>query len=171
MGVPGTPWEFLQARQSGRPSNSYPDTVVSDSDANIRTEVERTVKARRMQGVFRKLVLAAYESRCCITGNPIPDLLVASHILPWVDFPKERLNPRNGLCLSAHFDRAFDRGLISFDDKIRLTLSPLLKRYPPNDSIESILEAGGTTTRVCRSENMLYVESTSYKRPTAANCP
>ena len=24
---------------------------------------------------------------------------------------------------------------------------------------------------VCRSENMLYVESTSYKRPTAANCP
>ena len=127
----------LQALQSGRPFNSYPDTVVSDSDANIRTEVERTVKVRRMQGVFRELVLAAYESRCCITGNPIPDLLVASHILPWVDFPKARLNPRNGLCLSAHFDRAFDRGLISFDDKIRLTLSPVLKRCPPNDSIES----------------------------------
>lgn len=127
----------LQALQSGRPFNSCPDTVVSVLDANIRTEVELTVKARRMQGVFRKLVLAAYESRCCITGNPIPDLLVASHILPWADFPKERLNPRNGVCLSAHFDRAFDRGLISFDDQIRLTLSPLLRRYLPNDSIES----------------------------------
>lgn len=104
---------------------------------NVRTETERTVKIRTMQSFFRKVVLAAYGSKCCITGNPMEDLLVASHILPWVDFPSERLNPRNGLCLAAHFDRAFDRGLISFDDNVRLTLSPVLKRYFQNDAIKS----------------------------------
>jgi predicted restriction endonuclease len=72
-----------------------------------------------------------------VTGNPIPDLLVASHIMPWVDFPKERLNPRNGLCLAVHFDRAFDRGLIAFDENLKLVLSPAVKRCLPNEAIES----------------------------------
>jgi predicted restriction endonuclease len=101
------------------------------------TESERIVKVRIMQSFFRKVVLAAYDSRCCITGTPVRDLLVASHILPWGDFPAERLNPRNGLCLVAHFDRAFDRGLISVDGGGRLILSPVLRSYLPNDAIES----------------------------------
>jgi putative restriction endonuclease len=92
---------------------------------------------RTMQGVFRKVVLAAYNSRCCITGNPVDELLVASHILPWSDFPEHRLNPQNGLCLAAHSDRAFDRCLITFDGEMRLVLSPILKRYLPNPAIES----------------------------------
>jgi putative restriction endonuclease len=105
--------------------------------ASAATEAERVVKIRTLQGFFRKVVLAAYGSKCCITGNPVEDMLVASHVLPWSDFPERRLNPRNGICLAAHFDRAFDRGLISFDDDLRVTLSPALKRYLPNDAIES----------------------------------
>jgi putative restriction endonuclease len=127
----------LQTLQVMAPPQAGPEADYSDFREEIQTESERTVKVRTMQGFFRKVVLAAYGSRCCITGNPAEDLLVASHILPWVDFPKERLNPRNGLCLAAHFDRAFDRGLISFDDDTRLTLSPALKRYLPNQAIES----------------------------------
>lgn len=123
----------LQARRA------QPGAVVDSrySRDEIQTEVARSVKVRTMQGFFRKVVLAAYVSRCCITGNPVEDLLVASHILPWGDFPEERLNPRNGLCLAAHFDRAFDRGLITLDDRIRVILSPGLKRYVPNEAIES----------------------------------
>jgi len=79
------------------------------------TETEATVRVWTMQGFFRKVVLAAYNSKCCITEIPVEDLLVASHILPWSDFPQHRLNPTNGLCLAAHFDRAFDRGLVTFD--------------------------------------------------------
>lgn len=108
-----------------------------ESHEEVQTEAVRSVKIRTMQGFFRKVILAAYASRCCVTGNPVDDLLVASHILPWGDFPGERLNPRNGLCLAAHFDRAFDRGLIAFDDHFRLMLSPTLKRYTPNEAIES----------------------------------
>jgi len=101
------------------------------------TETESLIVIRTMQGFFRRVVLAAYNSTCCITGNPVADLLVASHILPWSDFPAERLNPKNGLCLAAHFDRAFDRGLITFDDRLRLAVSPVIRRYLPNEALES----------------------------------
>lgn len=100
------------------------------------TEVESLAKIRTMQGFFRRVVLAAYDSTCCLTGNPASELLVASHILPWSRFPKERLNPRNGLCLAAHYDRAFDRGLVTLDETLRLVLSPTVKRYLPNEALE-----------------------------------
>ena len=105
--------------------------------SDVPTEAAVTVIVRTMQSFFRKAVLAAYNSRCCITGNPVDELLVASHILPWSEFPQHRLNPQNGLCLAAHFDRAFDRRLITFDAEMRLVLSPALKRYLPNPAIES----------------------------------
>jgi putative restriction endonuclease len=48
------------------------------------------------QYFFRQMVLASYAYRCCITGLAIPELLNASHIVPWAADPKNRLNPRNG---------------------------------------------------------------------------
>lgn len=64
------------------------------------TESEAIMKIRLGQSFFRQTVLANYENRCCVTGNPVPQLLVASHILPWSEYPEHRLNPHNGLCLS-----------------------------------------------------------------------
>jgi putative restriction endonuclease len=113
------------------------------------TEVKATVKVRTMQSFFRKVVLAAYNSTCCITGNPVEDLLVASHILPWSAFPNERLNPRNGLCLAAHFDRAFDHGLVTFDEHLRLVLSPIIRRHLPNEAIESEFASREGRSMVC----------------------
>lgn len=117
-----------------------PDFAVAEvghAAGDIATETEGLRKIRTMQSFFRKVIFAAYESRCCITGNPIGDLLVASHILPWSEFPSERLNPRNGLCLAAHFDRAFDRGLIGFDGDLRLIVSQRLKDHLPNEALET----------------------------------
>ena len=87
-------------------------------------------KVRRGQALFRAAVLSAYQNRCCITGLDDARLFNASHIVPWRDDPANRLNPRNGLCLSALHDRAFDRGLITFDADLRLLLSPELDRSP-----------------------------------------
>lgn len=60
------------------------------------------IKIRTNQDFFRKSLLAAYGSACCITGINIPALLIASHIKPWqVSNPKnERLSPTNGLLLN-----------------------------------------------------------------------
>jgi len=99
------------------------------------TEKVVTVKTRLGQQFFRQSVLASYNSCCCITGNPVPELLIASHILPWGKYPEQRLNPRNGLCLAQTQDAAFDKGLITLDEDYRLVLSPYLREYLPNDSL------------------------------------
>ena len=65
-------------------------------------------------------MLAAYDERCCITDLSIPSLLMASHIVGWADDSNHRTNPRNGLCLNALHDRAFDRLLMYFDDEHRV---------------------------------------------------
>jgi predicted restriction endonuclease len=100
------------------------------------TEGSRVQQFRLLQGFFRRTVLAAYKSTCCMTGNPVRELLVASHILPWKGFPEHRVDPSNGLCLAAHFDRAFDRGLIAFDGGGRLLISPMLKLHLPNRTLQ-----------------------------------
>ncbi len=85
-------------------------------------------KRRIGQGFFRSAVLAAYDERCCVTGLSIPSLLMASHIIGWADDSTHRTNPRNGLCLNALHDRAFDRFLMFFDDDRRVRF--VAHRFP-----------------------------------------
>lgn len=100
------------------------------------TEVSTTVRVRRGQQFFRQSVLNAYGIRCCITGISVPRLLVASHIKPWRDFPDDRLDLRNGLCLSTLHDAAFDAGLITLDEKLNVVLSKQLKGYFPQPGLQ-----------------------------------
>jgi len=93
------------------------------------------VKVRKGQKLFRDAVLTAYENRCCVTGVAEPRFLVASHIRPWRQDPENRLNPRNGLCLSLMIDKAFDLGLITFSEDYRLVLSAELKQHEKNPHI------------------------------------
>lgn len=91
------------------------------------TETRATVKARRGQEYFRQAVLNNFSGRCGVTGLAVRELLIASHILPWGTHEEERLNVRNGLCLSRLHDAAFDLGLITFDGEFRLVMSAQLK--------------------------------------------
>lgn len=101
---------------------------------NLRGEEKvREIKTRVNQNFFRQMLLGIYDNKCALTGIEQSDLLLASHIIPWKDNEKERLNPRNGICLSALYDRAFDKGLISFDNKYRVILSVRLKEYSTRD--------------------------------------
>ncbi|HQF40342.1 MAG TPA: HNH endonuclease [Opitutaceae bacterium] len=99
------------------------------------TETFASVKLRRGQDYFRDAVLNNFAGRCGVTDLEIRDLLIASHILPWGTHPSERLNVRNGLCLSRLHDAAFDRGLIAFDDDLRLMLSPRLRDALPQRAV------------------------------------
>lgn len=91
------------------------------------TETIREIKARRVQNFFRRTVLQSYNNRCAISGLAIPQLLVASHIIPWSEDVSRRADPTNGIALNALYDKAFDRHLISFDEDFRLVLSPRIK--------------------------------------------
>ncbi|HFD2078907.1 HNH endonuclease [Serratia marcescens] len=106
-----------------------------------------TVKTRVDQNLFRKNVLEAYEYRCCVTGLEEQSLLVASHILPWSHSIEQRLNPSNGLCLSSLHDKAFDRGLITFDEDLKLVLSSKIKRLKSSIYVENFLKYEGKKIR------------------------
>ena len=99
------------------------------------TETTANVKLRHGQEYFRDAVLNNFGGRCGVTELAVRELLIASHILPWGTHVAERLNVRNGICLSRLHDAAFDRGLIAFDDNLRLLLSPRLKAELPQRSV------------------------------------
>ncbi len=80
------------------------------------------------------MILTSYNNTCCITGLAIPELLVSSHIVPWVKDAKNRMNPRNGLCLNALHDKAFDVGLISFDENYNLMVSNKISKIDRKQS-------------------------------------
>jgi len=79
------------------------------------TQVQRTIQARRGQDFFRSTVLQSYGSTCAFSGLDAPELLRASHIIPWSEHEETRLDPTNGICLNALHDAAFDRNLITLD--------------------------------------------------------
>lgn len=83
----------------------------------VATQVQRLQWARVGQSRFRSALDARWGGACPLTKVADRDLLRASHIIPWnrCEDEAERLDPDNGLLLSALWDAAFDRGLVSFD--------------------------------------------------------
>lgn len=92
-------------------------------------EKEVIIKSRINQSFFRSAVLSSYDLKCCITGLSVPELLVASHIVPWSRDETNRLNPRNGLCLNSLHDNAFDKGFITITPDFKIKTSNYLKDY------------------------------------------
>lgn len=87
------------------------------------TEATATRPMRLVQSFFRRSVLAAYRYSCAFCRIDIPAVLSASHIIPWTASVELRADPRNGLSLCTLHDRAFDRGLMCVDEKLRLQVS------------------------------------------------
>lgn len=92
-------------------------------------ETRQVITTQRIkQSFFRRAVLSSYKGRCCMSGLSEPKLLIASHIVPWSKDKKNRLNPSNGLCLSAIHDSAFDKGFITLDDDFKVVISKQLRK-------------------------------------------
>lgn len=86
------------------------------------TEAEGTRRVRLGQDFFRRVVLENFNGRCALTGLATPELLVASHVVPWADDETRRVDPGNGIALNRLHDAAFDRHLITFDEDLRLVV-------------------------------------------------
>lgn len=133
--------EAEQTHETFATANNEDSTQPASADTTIPdipegpTEQTRSVRTRRVQRFFRHAVLSSYRHRCALTGLAVPELLNASHIIPWAapgpspdgESQRHRADPSNGLCLNALHDRAFDRGLITFDPDHALLLSPRLR--------------------------------------------
>lgn len=124
-------WEAFAVEASRAVEGMKLASVLTDrpeptAGRNLGGERTGTSRVRIGQGFFRSTLLSAYRGRCCITGLALPALLVASHIVPWHVDRSNRVNPRNGLLLSALHDRAFDAGLITVSDDMRVLVSSQL---------------------------------------------
>lgn len=100
------------------------DLILPESFVGKERKIQ--TRARVGQNVFRKFVLSSYNFKCCISELSVPRLLVASHIVPWKDDEENRLNPRNGLCLSMIHDKAFDLGMLTVTEDLKVRVS---KKY------------------------------------------
>lgn len=123
--------EFQQDWEAGLAHAPTPADGPAPKDEwapDVPTSAPAWIEARRKQALFRRVVLGSYAETCCISGLADPRLLVASHIVPWAVDPRLRLNPKNGLCLSALHDRAFDRGLLTVLPDLTVRVSAELRR-------------------------------------------
>ena len=109
-----------------------PDNIAPRSQEG--REVVAATKRRLNESVFRSWIVRIYGGQCCVTGLNVPELLRASHIVEWSKDAKNRMNPSNGLCLSATYDAAFDRHLISFDADYRMVLSKRISDFCDNQA-------------------------------------
>lgn len=154
-------WQALYATLETASSiaRTLPDRVAQQfakATANMpkSTEVERLVVQRVGQQLFRDALMAFWQGRCCITGLAVPPLLRASHIRPWAvcETDEQRLDVFNGLLLAAHWDAAFDAGLVTFDYAGQLLLSPRL----PADAL--IVLAGVAVPSAIRIKSLPHHE-------------
>ncbi|MBL0735929.1 HNH endonuclease [Flavobacterium sp. GN10] len=119
--------EILAQKENTPLQSKYKDILEDLKDLKGET-VLREVKTRINQCVFRKIVLTNYSYKCAITGIDIPELLHASHIIPWSTSEEHRLSPENGICFSALYDKAFDKGLIGINTDLKIIFSETLKK-------------------------------------------
>jgi hypothetical protein len=115
----------------------FEDSVIADdagidiaalesADPTTRTQL---IEARLGQGAYRASLLKSWDGKCAVLGLSQPEMLRASHIQPWSDCnDKERLDPNNGLLLSAHLDALFDEFLITFDAEGRMIVARQLSQ-------------------------------------------
>lgn len=99
------------------------DFILEEPENFYGETKEGFVKRRISQNLFRQMVLSNFNNRCAITGLPIQELLVGSHIKPWAVDEHNRLNPHNGLCLNSLHDKAFDTGLITILPSYEIAVS------------------------------------------------
>jgi putative restriction endonuclease len=123
--------QYLEQR--GGPARGAPVEIDEIDDGiameDFIGETRRAVVEQRIkQAFFRRAVLSSYRGRCCISGVSETRLIVASHIVPWSANKANRLNPSNGLCLSAIHDKAFDKGLMTLSGDLRVILSDALRK-------------------------------------------
>lgn len=109
-------------------------TIQADLNAIARRDLTPTtraamIQARLGQGDFRKQMLELWDGKCAVTGLAVLSVIIASHAKPWAESnDEERLNPNNGLPLTANLDKLFDRHLITFDPATgRMLISSQIK--------------------------------------------
>ncbi|WP_119388538.1 HNH endonuclease [Taklimakanibacter lacteus] len=107
----------------------------------------RMVKQRLHQVSFREAVIAAYDSRCAISGLAEPLLLDAAHIVADQDALLGQPVVPNGIPLSKIHHAAFDAHLIGIDPDYRLHVSDRLLDQNDGPMLDALKSLKGAIIR------------------------
>ena len=116
--------EKLFAERAGKTIEEY--AAIDTLTIPQGKEREVVIRQRVNQNFFREAVLTAYLNQCCITGISNTPLLEACHISGWADDVNNRTNPKNGLCMTPLFHRAYDKYLIAITPDCHIVISEKL---------------------------------------------
>ena len=100
---------------------------VRHSDLPSLIERQRTLVMaleRPGQPAFRRCILQAYRGRCFLSGEEIPDVLEAAHIVPVKHGGGDDIG--NGICLRVDLHRLFDSGNVRLRPNGDLALSAVV---------------------------------------------
>lgn len=112
--------QWLDADERSTPEQAAAELDAEGKDRSPTTR-QTLIDARIGQGLYRERVLELWHQRCAVTGCTIRSALIASHAMAWKNCSDDaRLDPYNGLPLTASIDKLFDKGLIAFADDGRL---------------------------------------------------
>jgi putative restriction endonuclease len=142
-------WDKMAFESEQKLIKIYGESINLENEQNIpegKTK-ESIVKTRVNQSFFRQMILTSYDSKCCITGLPIKELLVASHIIPWSQNSKTRIDPQNGLCLNSLHDKAFDQGYITINTSYQVVISSKLEDFD-QDKVKLITNYKGVNIKL-----------------------
>jgi len=129
-----------ELRRELDPSKSDPEPLVAPLGPSEKIV---TTKQRLHQVFFRDAVMSSYNGRCCVTGLPIIECLVAGHIIPWSADEHRRADPTNGLCMSATYDRLFDSGLMTVEDDLTICISRRLRALKDQTVVDLVAPRHG----------------------------
>lgn len=123
-------------------SRSYIESLKKLESNLDKNSFEEEVFIRN--GIFKREIPRIYEYKCCISGLRVDainniTIIDACHIRPFSECYDDTIT--NGLALCPTLHRAFDRGLISIDEKYRVIVSPNFKE--PHISVYSITQFHG----------------------------
>ncbi len=96
---------------------------------NVKTEFSAIVKQRISQNILRGIVLDNYKHKCALCNVDQKDLLVCSHIKPWAVDEENRLNEKNAISLCVWHDKLFDKGYITFSNKLEIMIAKTAPDY------------------------------------------
>ncbi len=117
--------------------NTYDESRFPDTEPARRYAL-RTVQQRLHQASFRQAVMAAYGSRCALSGFPEPVLLDAAHIISDKHEVLGQPVVPNGIPLSKLHHAAFDAHLIGIDPNFRMHVSPRLLEQNDGPMLEAM---------------------------------
>jgi len=131
----GSATHFLKWQHGAALTEDVPEgyKALMEPEANFKIidpgEKEAVRKYRLNQNALRDLTLKIFEGKCCLSQIRLKQILVCSHIKPWVVSERhEKCDPDNTLMLAGTWDLLFDRGLISFSNSGKIMVSNILNK-------------------------------------------